>query len=117
MDNSFFFLHSNYGDIMFNRYEIRRLNNENILILFLDMNYEFGDISNHQKLSNGINDHIKNMHIRFNGEKVIIVAGIVIVGTMLISRNVELITLRDYYDLAYRMNHDSKLYKFLFNIE
>lgn len=76
---------------MINSYQIKFNNDEEILILYLDYNYEFGiDFKNLNKYSNmkkQIKDYIKKHNIIFNGSKVALSIGGIILAILLIIEN------------------------------
>ncbi len=65
---------------MIYRYEIRKLKNEEILYLFIQMNYEFSkELDSEDMISNKINNYISSNNIKYNGNKIYLVSnGIVI---------------------------------------
>jgi len=64
-------------------YDIKTINNNKILYLYLDYNYEFanlGKIKNNKNLIEHIKNYIKNTKIKFNGKYIVVmIAGIMIV--------------------------------------
>lgn len=76
---------------MINSYQIKFSNDEEILILYLDYNYEFGiDFKNFNKYSNmkkQVKDYIKKHNILFNGSKVALSIGGVILAILLVIEN------------------------------
>jgi len=72
---------------MINRYEIRKVKEENILFVYLELNQEFGiDLKSHHKFKNmkkQIEKIIKKE--RFIGKKIVLVVGGVVIGTLLFS--------------------------------
>ena len=67
-------------------YSIKKNNEEEILILYLDYSYEFANFSNN-KIISSIKDFIKNKKIKFNGNKVILIVGSLMLGTLIINTN------------------------------
>lgn len=73
---------------MFNNYEIKTINNEEVLFLYLDNNTEFATLRKKGKkkdLSSSINEFLKKKKITFKGKKIILVASGILVGACLIS--------------------------------
>lgn len=71
---------------MFYRYEIKNEENEEILYLFVDDKYEFAAFNNrNSNIQSKIKDYIKNMKIKFNGKKVVLVVGGVLIMLLLTS--------------------------------
>ena len=93
---------------MFYRYEIKNIGDEDVLYLFLTMNYEFskelGSNSSDSELRRRTNNFIKNNHIEFNGNKVYLVIDNVIVKAFQISKDQKIDSLpnkKSYDDLDY----------------
>ncbi len=77
---------------MINNYEIKRENNEEILYLYFDFNLEFAKIkgkNKKQKINEIIKEYIKENKIKFNGKKVTIIAGGLLIGTLIINKPVQ----------------------------
>ena len=76
---------------MFTNYKILDNNGEKILILYIDYNYEFGiDFNIKHKYSNmkkKINSFIKNNKIKFDGEKIALSIGGIVLAVLLIVEN------------------------------
>lgn len=72
---------------MINNYEIKKINNEEVLFLFLDNNTEFANMHPEKKktINNEINTYIKNNKINFNGKKIILMAGSFMLGMCLLT--------------------------------
>lgn len=69
-------------------YKITRTNNEEILFLYFDFNNEFGKLKSKQKrkkIDKDIKDYIKKNNIKFSGNKIAIIAGGLLIGTILLS--------------------------------
>ena len=70
------------GDIMIQKYKIVNINNEEVLLIYLDYNYEFGKI-----VDKDINilDQVKKAidAINFTGKKVILMAGTIAIAALL----------------------------------
>ena len=75
---------------MINNYEIKLINNEEVLYLYLNLDNEFGkNISNKsKKLNNVIKDYLKKNKINFKGSKIAIVVGGLLIGTLILDRPV-----------------------------
>lgn len=83
---------------MFYRYEIRNNGNENILYLYLTMNYEFSkelDSNEEQKLENSTKNFIKNNSIDFDGNKIYLVVDGIIIKTLEIDKKDEKINIKN----------------------
>ena len=62
---------------------------EEILILFLDYNYEFSKFDNNKNIGfkARINKYIKNNNIKFNGKKIVLAVGTILIATFIYSNN------------------------------
>lgn len=77
---------------MINNYEIKKENNEEILYLYFDFNLEFAKIkgkNKRKKINEIIKEYIKENKIKFNGKKVAIIAGGLLIGTLIINKPVQ----------------------------
>lgn len=76
---------------MINSYSIQIKNNEKILILYIDYNYEFGidfkKSHRHNNMKKEIKDYIKKNKIKFDGEKMALSLGGIILAILLITEN------------------------------
>lgn len=76
---------------MINSYSIQIKNNEKILILYIDYNYEFGidfkKSHRHNNMKREIKDYIKKNKIKFDGEKIALSLGGIILAILLITEN------------------------------
>ena len=71
---------------MIEKYEIRKVDKEKVLVLYLSYDYEFGGSNNSTSLLNRINAFIKANKIKWDGNKVIIVVGGLILGTVVLGK-------------------------------
>ena len=71
---------------MIEKYEIRKVDKENVLILYLSYDYEFSGRSDNTSLLTRINSFIRANKIKWNGNKVIIVVGGLILGTIVLGK-------------------------------
>ena len=74
---------------MFNNYEIKKINNEEVLLLFIDNLGEFAKINKNSKKENitsQINKYLKNHNIKFKGQKILLVASSIIIGACLLTK-------------------------------
>ena len=70
---------------MINRYEIRKVNNQEVLYIFIDNSYEFAKINNKEKIKDFnkmIQDFIKENKIKFTGTTIAIVVGGLIINNI-----------------------------------
>ena len=76
---------------MFYNYKILEVNNEEILYLYLNSMYEFSsNLDNKNKpksIMSKINKYIKDMDIKFNGKKVMLVVNGLIIGSIVLITN------------------------------
>lgn len=76
---------------MINSYSIQIKNNEKILILYIDYNYEFGidfkKSHRHNNMKKEIKDYIKKNKIKFDGKKIALSLGGIILAILLITEN------------------------------
>lgn len=72
---------------MIYKYEIRKDDNEDVLYLYCDMNFEFSsNLGNRNKsFKKQIIEYINNMKIKFKGTKVILMIGSIAVGMVLLN--------------------------------
>lgn len=72
---------------MINNYEIKTINNEQVLYLYIDTSTEFAK-TNSKKKKTTLNDEIKNYckknKINFKGTKIVLMAGSLLLGTLLL---------------------------------
>ncbi|MDD3452984.1 MAG: stage II sporulation protein D [Bacilli bacterium] len=73
---------------MIEKYKIKKINDEDILFIYLDYNYEFSKIGNDNK-SQKILDQIKNTlhNIKFNGQKIVVMVGAIAIAVLLFNGN------------------------------
>ena len=76
---------------MFYNYKMLEVNNEEVLYLYINSMYEFStELDNHNKtksIFNKITKYIKDMDIKFNGKKVMLVVNGLIVGSIILITN------------------------------
>lgn len=73
---------------MFNNYEVKKINNEEVLFLYIDNVTEFAALNKKHKKKNiksHIDNYIKKQSIKFNGQKIIFVASSIIIGACLLA--------------------------------
>jgi len=70
------------GDIMIQKYKIININNEEVLIIYLDYNYEFGKIG---EKGTSVLDQVKKTinALNFTGKTIVLVAGTIAIATLL----------------------------------
>ena len=95
---------------MFYKYEIRNNGIEDVLYLYLTMNYEFskeiGANSSDKEITRRTKNFVKNNNIQYNGNKVyLVIDGIVVKSLDIGSKDVEIETLKEelYYSNDYYM--------------
>lgn len=96
---------------MFYNYKILEVNNEEVLYLYVNSMYEFSkelDHLNKQKsIFNKVKEYIKDMDIKFNGKKVMLVVNGLIIGSlMLITSDFSNIKDNDYISYKETMDID-----------
>ena len=73
---------------MFERYKIKKINKEEVLVLYLNYNYEFGvfdTIKDRSKnLMSFINEYIQKHKIHFQGKKIMLVANGILVTSLVV---------------------------------
>lgn len=90
MNNKKSSVNNNIGDYMVNNYEIKKVNNEEILYLYLDFNYEFSKINfkeKQDKFEKIIKDFIKENKIVFKGTTVALIVGGTIIGNIVLNND------------------------------
>ncbi len=93
---------------MFYKYEVRNNGNEDILYLFLTMNYEFskelGANSSDKELTRRTKNFIKNNNINFNGNRIyLVIDGIVVKSLDIASKKMDVEILKE--ELYYSNDH------------
>ncbi len=76
---------------MITSHDILSINNEEILYIYLDYNYEFakmGSKDGKNGLVENIYSYMKNKKIRFDGTKVVVIVGTVLLGTVILANPV-----------------------------
>jgi len=71
---------------MIEHYELRKVNKEKVLILYLSFDYEFSNDFNNDNILKRINNFVKEKKIRWNGNKVILVVGGLILGSLVLGK-------------------------------
>ncbi|MCM1052915.1 MAG: stage II sporulation protein D [Ruminococcus sp.] len=82
---------------MIENYEIKVINNEPVLYLYLDVKTEFAKINNKAKkttLNKEIKNYCKNNNIDFKGTKIVLMVGTLLLGTILLKEPIK--TYEDY---------------------
>lgn len=69
---------------MIEHYEIKNVNKEKVLILYLSYDYEFSSDFEHNNILMKINKFIKSNKIKWNGNKIILVVGGLILGSLVL---------------------------------
>ena len=69
---------------MIEHYEIRKVNKEKILILYLSYDYEFSSDLKGNSLVDRINNFIRISKIKWNGNKIILVVGGIVLGSLVL---------------------------------
>lgn len=80
------------------RYEIKVINGEDVLVLHLNFNEEFGGGSNNESLLQKVINFIKNNNIKYMGKKIALATFGVIVCTMLLSSPVDVNAKSDFFN-------------------
>ena len=90
------------GEIMFNGYSIKKKNNEELLYLYMDFSYEFaGKRKKNIGFIDRIIDYINVNKIPFNGKKIVIVIGGLVLGTFFLTEVVTNISTFDSNKITY----------------
>lgn len=85
LNNFYIFVNTNIGDYMINNYEIKIINNEEVLYIYMDFDYEFAKLKSEdvkKKLNEMIKDYLNEHKIKFNGKTACIIAGGLLIGTL-----------------------------------
>ena len=76
---------------MFYNYKILEVNNEEVLYLYVNSIYEFsselGHFNRPKTIFNKVTDYIKDMNIKFEGKKVMLVVNGIIIGSIMLINN------------------------------
>ncbi len=74
---------------MIDKHIIRKIDNKEELILFLDFDYELGSFKKGENdtIKESIKNYIKTHHIKFNGEKILLTLGGIAFATLLYTNN------------------------------
>lgn len=67
------------------KHYIKIENNEEILVVHLDYNYEFSKFDHNSSIIRNITEYIHKHKIKFNGNKVILVVGSLMLGTLILN--------------------------------
>lgn len=67
------------------KHYVKIKNNEEILVVHLDYNYEFSKFDNNSGIIHNITEYIHKHKIKFNGNKVILVVGSLMLGTLILN--------------------------------
>lgn len=71
---------------MIEHYELRKVQKEEVLVLYLNYHYEFAGEDKDDSLLQKINHYIKMKHIKWNGNKVILVVGGLVLGSLVLGK-------------------------------
>ena len=77
---------------MINSYEIKIKNNEEILCIYFDFSLEFAKLkgkAKKKKINNIVKEFIKENNINFHGKKIAIIAGGLLIGTLVLNKPVQ----------------------------
>lgn len=95
----------NIGDKVIIKHKIIDFNGDKVLILFLDLNYEFAGFKNNKKeLKAEINDYIKNNNLKFNNKVMIAMGGIILASLIYVNN-----------DLSFNKFENDKILKYTDN--
>ncbi len=85
---------------MISNYEIRKINNEEVLFLFIDYSTEFASMRQDRKkttIKKEVDDYIKKEKIKFGGKRIVLMASGLIIGTCLLKAPMK----QNYEDINY----------------
>lgn len=71
---------------MIEHYELRKVNKEKVLILYLSFDYEFASDFDNKNILDKINFFIKEKRIKWKGNKVILVVGGLVLGSLILGK-------------------------------
>ena len=89
MNKFFLFVHIIIGDKMIYNYEIKMVNGEEKLFLYLDLNYEFANLdfkTKKKSLEKAVNEFIIKNKIIYKGSLVSLIVGGILVGDLLLKQ-------------------------------
>ena len=89
--------------IMIENYEIRDVNKEKILVLYLSFDYEFSSDLKHNNIIMKITNFINDKKIKWNGTKIILVVGGLVLGSVVLNN-------------TYVKKEDNKHYTYVSNV-
>ena len=72
---------------MIQNYSIKYENNEEVLYLYLNYDYEFGSFNKGNSFFTQLKDFLNNKIINFKGRKIVLVVSGIIIGTILLNNN------------------------------
>jgi len=67
---------------MIEKYQLKKINKEEIILLYLNFNYEFSS----EPIINKVNDFIERNHIKWNGYRVILIVDNIILGSLILKK-------------------------------
>lgn len=92
------------GDIMITSYEIRKVDNEEVLILYFNYKFEFAkDGSKDEPFLDKINNFLKANKVKFNGTKAVLVVGSLVFGSVILAGNNQVKTQTPVYNYVSQM--------------
>lgn len=92
---------------MIQNYIIKKENNEDVLYLYLDYNYEFAIFKQNKEKSffNQLKDFLKNKAVNFKGKKIVLVVSGIVIGTIFLNninfKNYEFNNDSNFNDISY----------------
>lgn len=73
---------------MIERYQVKNIDNEEVLYIYLNYSYEFGNLENNifSNLKDNIKNYLAKLKIKFNGTKILLIVGGVTLGAIYLSQ-------------------------------
>ena len=90
LHNYIYITNNNIGDNVIDNYEIKKIDDEEVLCLYIDINNEFAKINfkkNINNIENSIREYIKKNRIAFTGTTVALIAGTTLIGNINLKNN------------------------------
>ena len=85
----FIFFHNNRGDDMITNYEIKKINKEEVIVLYLDFSLEVGSFQTGEKKSllSTVKSYLKQIKLNKHYQKILVMSSGVLIATILYMGN------------------------------
>ena len=76
---------NNNGDDMIEKYLIKQENNNEVLYLYLNYNYEFGSLNKGKTFFKQLKELLNNKYINFKGNKIVLIVSGIVIGSIFLN--------------------------------